>query len=140
MTSISAPEAEFGATPPSTPLIDTRPPGDRYFRHPGDVVRLVVWGLATAVLAVVISLATSTTDGASADLGRAAPGFQRQRELALAIVQVASILVPVVVVVVLVVEQRWRRLLSVGSAVHAGLDSSSCSTRCSTSRVALSAP
>ncbi len=124
MTSISAPEAPFDRPPPSAALTDTRPPGDRYFRHPGDLVRLVVWGIVTAVLAIVISLATSTSDGVTEDLGRAAARVPTSvRELALALAQVGSILVPAVVVIVLAVQQRWRRLglVVLGAAAGAGL-------------------
>ena len=136
MTSISAPEAPFDAPPPSAALTDSRPPGDRYFRHPGDLVRLVVWGVVTAVLAIVISLATSTSDGVTEDLGRAAARVPTSvRELALALAQVGSILVPAVVVIVLAFQQRWRRLglVVLGGAAEPG--SSRCSTRCSTSPV-----
>ena len=51
----------------------SRPPGERYFRHPGDVVRLVVWGARGArSLGVFLRLATDTSDGLTTDLGRAA--------------------------------------------------------------------
>ncbi len=78
---------------------------------------------STAVLAIVISLATSTSDGVTEDLGRAAARVPTSvRELALALAQVGSILVPVVVVVVLAFEQRWRRLglVVLGGALGAG--------------------
>ena len=45
------------------PAVELRPPGERYFRHPGDVVRLVLWGAATFVLVVFIGVATGTSDG-----------------------------------------------------------------------------
>jgi uncharacterized protein (TIRG00374 family) len=89
-----------------------RPPGERYFRHPGDVVRLVIWGVLAAVIGLFIRLATDTSDGVTSDLGRAASRVPTAvRELALALLQVGAIVVPVVVVVLLVVQQRWRRLL-----------------------------
>ena len=87
-------------------------------------MRLVVWGVVTAVLAIVISLATSTSDGVTEDLGRAAARVPTSvRELALALAQVGSILVPAVVVIVLAVQQRWRRLglVVLGAAAGAGL-------------------
>ena len=60
-----------------------RPPGERYYRHPGDVVRLVVWGVATVVLLLFIAVATGTSDGVRTDLGGAATAFPRAaRELA----------------------------------------------------------
>src|SRR5206468_11303726 len=53
-----------------TPAFDPAPPGERYYRHPGDVVRLVLWGTAALLLAIVIQVGTHTTDGVAADLGR----------------------------------------------------------------------
>jgi undecaprenyl-diphosphatase len=111
MTGTSPPQAPTVETTPVPPVFDTRPPGERYFRHPGDAVRLVVWGLVTALLAVIISLATSTSNGVTADLGRAAARVPTSvRELALALAQVGAVLVPAAVVIVLMIEQRWRRL------------------------------
>jgi len=52
--------------------VASRPPGDRYFRHPGDVVRLVLAAAALLLLVLFVELATSTSRGVSADLGRAA--------------------------------------------------------------------
>jgi uncharacterized protein (TIRG00374 family) len=106
-TILPPPPAAAGA-----PTDQARPPGERYFRHPGDVVRLVVWGLAALLLGLYIRLATDTSDGLTSDLGRAASRVPTAvRELALALVQVGAIVVPVVVVVLLVLQQRWRRLL-----------------------------
>ncbi len=106
-TILPPPPAAAGA-----PTDQVQPPGERYFRHPGDVVRLVIWGLAALVLGVFLRLATDTSDGLTSDLGRAASRVPTAvRELALALVQVGAIVVPVVVVVLLVLQQRWRRLL-----------------------------
>ena len=106
-TILPPPPAAAGA-----PTDQVRPPGERYFRHPGDVVRLVIWGLAALLLGVFLRLATDTSDGLTSDLGRAASRVPTAvRELALALVQVGAIVVPVVVVVLLVLQQRWRRLL-----------------------------
>ena len=92
-------------------IFDPRPPGERYYRHPGDTVRLLLWGLATVVVALFVSVATSTSDGLTADLGRAAARLSHPlRELLLALVQIAAIAVPVVGAAVLVLQQRWRRL------------------------------
>jgi undecaprenyl-diphosphatase len=103
------------------PVLDTRPPGDRYYRHPGDVVRLVLWGAASVVLIVLIWLATSTMRGVTTDLGRAAAHVQPSlRELVLALVQVAAVGVPVVVIGLLVAHQRWRRLGTVLLAAGGG--------------------
>ena len=49
---------------------DQSPPGERYYRHPGDVVRLVLWGTTALLLAIIIDIGTHTTDGLTADLGR----------------------------------------------------------------------
>ena len=56
---------------PTAPHFDTAPPGERYFRHPGDVVRLVLWGIAALVLAFLIAVGTHTSDGVTDDIGRA---------------------------------------------------------------------
>ena len=99
------------------PLLDLRPPGDRYFRHPGDVVRLVVWGGTTLLLIVWTWLATSTTEGVTADVGRVTERIpDAVRELLLALAQVAAVVVPVVVAIALAAQQRWRRLTLVGAA------------------------
>ncbi|MDQ3177467.1 MAG: hypothetical protein M3Q72_07970, partial [Actinomycetota bacterium] len=89
---------------------DDRPPGERYFRQPGDVLRLVVWGLAAAAMWAFVGLATRTRKGLEADLGGAASSLHRTaRELLLAAVQVAAIVVPLAVLVALMVRGRWRR-------------------------------
>ena len=104
-------------------------PGERYYRHPGDVVRLVLWGTATVVLVLFIAVATGTSDGLTADLGRAADQLPSTgRQLLLALTQVAAIVVPATVAVVLVVSRRWRRLGIVlaagalGALIFEGLD------------------
>jgi len=109
------------AAPAGAATDQVRPPGERYFRHPGDVVRLVVWGLAALVLGFFIRLAPDTSDGLTSDLGRAASRVPTAvRELALALVQVGAIVVPVTVVTLLVIQQRWRRLLVGAAAGVAG--------------------
>lgn len=118
-TVTSASDPGTPATNP--PAFDPAPPGERYFRHPGDVVRLVLWGLAALLLTIVIRLGTHTTDGVTADLGRvAARAPVSVRELLLALTQVVAIAVPVAVAVGLVVTQRWRRLAIVVLAAAAG--------------------
>src|SRR5947207_2547147 len=90
---------------------DLTPPGERYFRHPGDVVRLVLWGTAALLLAVVIALGTDTTDGLTTDLGRVGGRVPMSvRELLLALTQVVAVAAPVFVAIGLIVTQRWRRL------------------------------
>ena len=66
---------------------DDRPPGERYFRHPGDVIRVVVWGLVTFALLVFIELAEGTNAGLRDDLadvvgpdpGRSSPAGRHGR-------------------------------------------------------------
>ena len=85
-TILPPPPAAAGA-----PTDQVRPPGERYFRHPGDVVRLVIWGLAALLLAVFLRLAPDTSDGLTSDLGRAASRVPTAvRELSLALVQVGA--------------------------------------------------
>jgi undecaprenyl-diphosphatase len=105
-------------------IFDPRPPGERYYRHPGDVVRLVLWGGATVLLAIFVSAATATSDGLTADLGRAAARTTTPlRELMLALVQVAAIILPLVAAAALIVQRRWRRLgsIALAAAVAAGV-------------------
>ncbi len=101
--------------------LDLRPPGDRYYRHPGDVVRLVSWTVAVALLAGFMSIGTNTAQGLTTDFQRTVSRVPLSvRELALALAQVASVATPVVVVVPLVVRRRWRRLGMVVVAAVAG--------------------
>src|SRR5258706_10166667 len=87
-----------------------RPPGERYYRHPGDVVRLVIWGAAAVLVVLFIQVATDTSDGVTTDLARAGARLARPiRVLLLALCQVAAIVVPVGVAGGLMIRQRWRR-------------------------------
>lgn len=89
----------------------SQPAGDRYFRHPGDLVRLVLWAAATVWLVVSIEYARATTEGLSTDLAAVAtrPAVGVRAVLAV-LVEILAVAVPVVVVVLLVVRLRWRRL------------------------------
>ena len=49
------------------------PPGERYFRHPGDVVRLVLWGRPRSCSVVSSRSATATSEGVTTDLGPGRP-------------------------------------------------------------------
>jgi undecaprenyl-diphosphatase len=121
MTSLADDEARADVPDSIGSSLDVRPPGERYYRHPGDVVRLVLWGSATVLLALVIWLAPSTMDGVTDDLGRASARVPKAaRQLALALAQVLAVLVPVSIAGVLVVQQRWRRLLVAAGAGLAG--------------------
>lgn len=109
--------------------LDERPPGERYFRHPGDVVRVVVWGAATLLLVLLVELAEGTNAGLREDLGETAALIpQAVRQLALAITQVGAVLVPTAVVAGLVVRRRFRRIgvlllaAAAGAAVFVLLD------------------
>ena len=85
MSGITAAGQQSSTPADATPTIDDHPAGERYFRHPGDVVRLVLWGLATVVLVLFIELATDTSNGVTTDLGRAAARVPTSvRELSLA--------------------------------------------------------
>ena len=116
--------------PPTATTEDDRPPGERYFRHPGDVVRLVLWTLAAILLVVFVEVATGTSGGISTDLGGAAGRIPRTvREVLLALTQVVAVVLPEVVVIVLaLVQRRWRRLgmlvlaAAAGALVLAGLE------------------
>src|SRR4051812_15330820 len=103
--------AEPGTTSGGSTAFDLAPPGERYFRHPGDVVRLAVWGTTTVLLVALIELGTHTTGGVATDLGQVAaraPGELRQ--LVLAVTQIVTILAPTAIVVGLLLRRRWRRL------------------------------
>ena len=92
-------------------LATARAPGDRYFRHPGDVVRLVLWAIVAILLVLLLRLGKATSEGVTTDLGRAASQIpDAVREFALALVQVGAILVPAVIVGLLVWQRRWRRI------------------------------
>ena len=94
MTMISSSELQLGRHRPVPSTPTSRPPGERYFRHPGDVLRLLLWGAVTAVLAIFISVTTSSSKGLTADLGRAAGRVPDSlRELVLAVTQVGTIAV-----------------------------------------------
>ena len=90
---------------------DERPAGERYYRHPGDVVRLVVWAVVTIAVVLFVQIATDTSAGVTTDLGRAgARAATAVRELVLALTQVAVVVTALGIVALLVVQRRWRRL------------------------------
>ena len=90
--------------------LDQLPPGERYYRHPGDVIRLILWAAAAVLLVLLIELAPGTSTGMTEDLGGAAGSVPRAvREFLLAVVQVSAVLVPAAVVVGLLIRRRWRR-------------------------------
>jgi undecaprenyl-diphosphatase len=112
MTELDVPgQSSVDPDAPAGGALGTQAPGERYFRHPGDVIRLVLWAAATIVLALFVSIASDTSEGLTTDLGDAASRLaEAVRELALALAQVGAVLVPVAVVVILIVQRRWRRL------------------------------
>ena len=100
---------------------DEGPPGERYYRHPGDVIRLVVWGAATTALLLFVELAEETNGGLREDLADVVDLIPvTVRQLAVTIAQVAAILVPSLVIAALVTQQRWRRLLQLTAAAALG--------------------
>ena len=122
MSSSSTP-AEVDPAGAEQPRFDERAPGERYYRHPGDVVRVVAWGVATVALVLLIEVAEGTNAGLRDDLGEAAGLIpQAVRQLAIAVAQVAAVLGPLVVAACLVIQQRWRRtiVLLVAAAAGAG--------------------
>ncbi len=101
---------------------DHRPPGERYFRHPGDVVRTALWGAATLALIAFDELATETNAALATDLGRVATAIHRTaRELLLGLTQVMSVTTPVAVLAALALRRRWRRtgMVVLGAAAGA---------------------
>jgi undecaprenyl-diphosphatase len=117
------------STGADVPAFDVRPPGERYFRHPGDVLRLVVWGVTTIAVAVLVGSGTATAQGVSDDVasvfGQIADGA---RELLLVLVQAFALGGPLVILAALVVRGRWRRIgllllaAAVGALIWIGLD------------------
>jgi undecaprenyl-diphosphatase len=112
-------ERETG--PPDVVVFDPTPPGERYFRHPGDVVRTLLWGAAALLLFAVISVGTDTAEAITSDLARSAAKIPTSmRELLLVLTQVAALLAPIGLVAVLGYQRRWRRLLMTSGAAVAG--------------------
>ena len=125
----TAPEIQIGMPLNGDALAHARPPGDRYFRHPGDVVRLVLWGTTLVLLAIFLSVADATSAGVSTDLGRVASQLpDAVREFFLTVAQVGGVLVPVVIAALLVWQRRWRRIgvgllgAAAGLVVFAAMD------------------
>ena len=107
--------------PSPAPAWDERPPGERYYRHPGDVVRCIGWSGAVLLLALFITVATGTSDGVRADLGGAVTAVPTAaRQLLVVIAQIAAVITPIAVVGVLAWQRRWRRLATVVGAACLG--------------------
>jgi glycosyltransferase 2 family protein len=118
---LSAPATSTAEAMSVDSRFDDLPPGERYFRHPGDVIRLVIWALTTIVLVVFVELAEGTNDGLREDVADVVALIPvTVRQLAVTIAQVAAILVPGFVVAALVARQRWRRLLHLALAGACG--------------------
>jgi undecaprenyl-diphosphatase len=101
---------------------DDVPPGERYYRHPGDVLRLAVWGLVVLAVAVFIELAEGSNEGVRDDIGDVVALIPvTVRQLAVTIAQAIAILVPALIVAALAYRRRWRRLLHLSLAAAAGL-------------------
>ncbi len=100
---------------------DTRPPGERYYRHPGDIVRVVIWAAATVLLILLIEVAEGTNTGIREDIGEAAALVPRAaRELALGLAQLTAVVIPIVVLALLAWQRRWRRISLLVLAAVAG--------------------
>ncbi|MET0911422.1 MAG: hypothetical protein ABWZ99_18300, partial [Ilumatobacteraceae bacterium] len=100
---------------------DDVPPGERYYRHPGDVIRMTVWGLIIIALAIFIELAEGSNEGVRDDIGDVVALIPvTVRQLAVTIAQAVAILVPVLIVAWLVYRRRWRRLLHLTLGAAAG--------------------
>ena len=75
MSTISPPVMTSGAA--GDVGLDQLPPGERYYRHPGDVIRLILWAAGAVLLALLIELAPGTSTGMAEDLGGAAGSVPR---------------------------------------------------------------
>jgi glycosyltransferase 2 family protein len=112
----TAAEAPDAAAP-----LAAAPPGEAYYRHPGDVLRLVLWAVGAVVVALLIQVAQASTAGVTTDLARAAGHVALAlRALALALAQVGAVAVPVALAVLLLALRRFRRLGFVMLAAAAG--------------------
>jgi undecaprenyl-diphosphatase len=103
---------------------DVRPPGERYYRHPGDVVRLVLAAVGGLFLVGLVTGGRNTAEGFTEDLADASGRIAlTARELILALTQVAAIAVPIVLIIGLLARQRYRRLATLigGALVGAAL-------------------
>jgi glycosyltransferase 2 family protein len=119
---VSAPAAATTVPSGAATSFDDRPPGERYFRHPGDVIHLVVWGLVTLLLLVFIELAEGTNAGLRDDLADVVDLIPvAVRQLAVTVAQLLAILATAYVVVVLVLRRRWRRFVHLTLAACVGI-------------------
>lgn len=110
------------SSPPVSPGLHDRPPGERYYRHPGDVVRLVVWGSVTIALLLFVEVASGTSGGVRTDLGALASTVPLAvRQLLVAVTQVGALVVPLAVLGAVAFRHRWRRLVTVVVAAVAGV-------------------
>jgi glycosyltransferase 2 family protein len=119
---MSAPAAATTVRSGPATSFDDRPPGERYFRHPGDVIHLVVWGVITFVLLMFIELAEGTNAGLRDDVADVVALIPvAVRQLAVTVAQLLAILATAFVVVILVLRRRWRRLAHLTLAAVVGV-------------------
>lgn len=127
--SVGPPSVARGAPAPPTDrqldsddlLLDERPPGERYFRHPGDVLRLVLWSVVVVATVAFIELADDTSAALTDDIGGAATSLYRTvRELLLVVVQVSAVVISAAVLVSLAIRRRWRRTAVLLAAAGCG--------------------
>jgi hypothetical protein len=92
-------DRELVGEPSPDDALAITPPGERYYRHPGDALRLVLWGVATVLLLVLVEVAEATTEGITTDFGHAGERVAAAiRELSLALLQVGALVVPAAVI------------------------------------------
>ena len=97
----------------SHPVFTAIPPGDRYERHPGDVLRLVAWTISTVALVTVIETAERTTQAIDGDVDGWIDSIPESgRQLGRIAIAVVALLALAIVVLALVVRRRWRRLVT----------------------------
>jgi undecaprenyl-diphosphatase len=119
---MSAPTAATTVPSGAATSFEDTPPGERYFRHPGDVIHLVLWGLVTIALMVFIELAEGTNAGLREDIADVVARIPvAVRQLAVTVAQLIAILTTAFVVVVLALRGRWRRLLHLTLAAVVGV-------------------
>jgi glycosyltransferase 2 family protein len=100
---------------------DHRAPGERYYRHPGNVIRVVAWTVVAVALVLFVDLAVATSSGVRTDLGQAATHVpDAARQLLLGVVQLGCVAVPAAVLALLAFQGRWRRAATVVGAAVAG--------------------
>ena len=101
---------------PQRATFDIGRPGDRYERHPGDVLRLALWATITVLLVIVLETAEQTAAAIDADVNEWVESIPAlARELGRTVIAYVAFITPVVVAAVLIARRRWRRLITLGA-------------------------